>query len=411
MNTKRPIKRTQKEPEEHMHISSKRRCLSEKADCINPTFKDEKYIASRKICDYHYSIHVKPAKPEVRDAAIFLNFAYGFRERLFQEVKGKAEEREYMNIATKKLLSYADENIGPLKLFFMRIRNVFPFTGVVMHPQLWREEFPFELLMDLLESFDDEKLFVMLLMYLHKKQTMGKDFVRKIITNRALLVLFLDGALYEDNIKADLLNLYDMTSLSGQNKPSLKELLKEFILGFYNKYEEVFDYAKKAINKEVAEITKTISKNGELPGVTDHFLFRRVIMRGEKEKSICIEFLPFCKANVEYFASNKSVTICVGNGMTILPGSLSDSERVGEKLKLLSSDQLYKIMKSIFAKPTNLAAVASELGVTPDRAYRILSQLVEEKYILKESDNQTYTANKEHFTKIISILEKFGGDK
>ena len=240
---------------------------------------------------------------------------------------------------------------------------------------------------------------------------MNKDFVRKIIPNRNLLVMYLDGAMYDSQIKTDLMSLYDMTALSSEKNPSLKEVLKEFILNFYSKYEEVFEYASKAINKEIAGIEKIIKKEGELPDVTDNFLFRRVIMRGGIEKSVCIELLPFCRGNVEYFASYHSITVCVGNGNIILPGSLSDTGRLGEKLKLLTNDQLYKIMKSIFAKPTNLNTLAEELGVTPDRAYKILAQLVEERYVLKEEDNQTYTANKEYFTKIIHVLENYGGEK
>ena len=160
MRTKRTvIKRTKKEPAEQMHVNLKRNLLSQPAPCLNPAFKDEKYIASRKIGDYYYSIHVKPAKPEVRDAIIFLNCAYTTREELFIEVEGKAEERAYMSIATKKLLAYADENIGALKPFFTRMRDVFPFTSIVMHPQMWREEFSMDLLIELIDSYDDEMLF------------------------------------------------------------------------------------------------------------------------------------------------------------------------------------------------------------------------------------------------------------
>lgn len=411
MKTKKPgVRRNKKEIADHMHVNHRRSFRSEMAPCINPDFMDEKYIASRKVGDYYYSIYVKEARPMVRDAMIFLNFAYHSRERLFDEVQGKAEEREYMKIAMQKLLSYADENIGAFKLFFTKTNKTYPLTSVIMRPQMWREEFSLDLLMELIDEYTDEKLFTMLMMYLHKKQVMNKDFVSKIIANRDLLILFLDGALYESHIKTNLLELYDMTSLSEKNNPSLKVLFKNFILDFYNKYEEVFAYAQKAINKEVAEFVKSIKKYGELPGVTDNFVFRRVLIRNAKEKSVCVEFLPFCKANVEYFASYNAIVICVGNGIITLPGSLSDSERVGEKLRLLNSSQLYKIMKSIFAKPTNLATVATELGVSPDRAYRILSQLVEERYILKAEDNQTYTANKEHFTKIIQLLESFGGE-
>ena len=411
MRTKRVIlKRTRKAPEEQKHVNPKRLCLSEPAPCLNPAFKDEKYIASRKIGDYYYSIHVKPAQPVVRDAIIFLNFACNDRKILFQEVNGKAEERAYMSIATKRLLAYADENIGALRLFFTRVRDTFPITGVVMNTQLWRQEFSIDLLMELLDSYDDEMLFSMLLMYLHERQTMNKDFVKRIIPNRALLVMYLDGAMYGSQIKTDLMELYDMSSLGAENNPSLKEILKKFILGFYSKYEEVYEYASKVINKEIARIEKIIRKEGELPGVTDTFVFRRAILRGGIEKDICIELLPFCKSNVEYFAGYHMVTICVGNGKIILPGSLSDTGRLGEKLKLLTNDQLYKIMKSIFAKPTNLNAIATELGVTPERAYKILAQLVEEKYVLKEEDNQTYTANKEYFTKIIHVLENYGGE-
>lgn len=411
MRTKRTIiKRTRKTPEEQKHVNPNRLFLSEPAPCLNPAFKDEKYIASRKIGDYYYSIHVKPAKPEVRDAMIFLNFAYTDRESLYQEVNGKAEERAYMSIATKRLLAYADENIGALKLFFTRMRDTYPITGVVLNQQLWRQEFSLDLLIELIDLYDDEMLFTTLLVYLHERQMMNKDFVKRIIPNRALLVMYLDGAMYDNQIKTDLMELYDMSSLSAESKPSLKEILKKFILEFYSKYEEVFEYASKAINKEVARIEKTIRKEGELPGVTDTFVFRRIILRGGIEKSICIELLPFCRRNVEYFVSYHTVTICVGNGNSILPGSIADSGRIGEKLKLLTNDQLCKIMKSIFAKPTNLNTIAAELEVTPERAYKILAQLVEEKYVLKEENNQTYTANKEYFNKIIHVLENYGGE-
>ena len=412
MRTKRIIiKKTIKAPEEQKHVNPNRLFTSKPAPCLNPAYKDEKYIASRKIGDYYYSIHVKPAKPEVRDAMIFLNFAYNDRESLYQEVKGKAEERVYMSIATKRLLVYADENIGALRLFFKRVRDKFPFTGVIMMPQMWREEFSLDLLMELIDSYDDEKLFTMLLVYLHERQTMNKDFVKRIIPNRRLLVMYLEGAMYDTQIKTYLMELYDMSSLGAKDNPSLKEILKKFILGFYSKYEEVFKYASKAVNKEVARIEKIIKKEGELPGVTDTFVFRRAIMRGGIEKDICIELLPFCKGNVEYFAGYHTATICVGNGNIILPGSMSDTGRIGEKLKLLTNEQLYAIMKSIFVKPTNLNAIAKELGVSPDRAYKILAQLIEEKYVLKEEDTQTYVANKEYFTKIIRVLENYGGEE
>ena len=64
------------EPKEYMQGNKKRRCISEAASCINPKFEDEKYISSRKVDDFYYSIYVKPAKPEVRDAMMFLNIAF-----------------------------------------------------------------------------------------------------------------------------------------------------------------------------------------------------------------------------------------------------------------------------------------------------------------------------------------------
>ncbi|MBR3917872.1 MAG: winged helix-turn-helix transcriptional regulator [Clostridia bacterium] len=402
--------RVKKEPEEYMHINKKRRCISEAASCINPKFEDEKYIASRKFDDFYYSIYVKPAKPEVRDAMMFLNIAFQKRERLFEDVKGKAEARVYMRNATDRLLAYADEKIGFLRLFFTKSNNVFPLTGIVMYPEMWREEFPFELLLELIDSYDDERLFSMLLMFLHTKNKVNKDFVKGIMADRKIFVLYLDGASYEYSVKQDLLRMYDMTALSNKGNPSLKVLLKQFIQNFYRKYEEAYNYAIKAIEKELSEIEKEIRKNGELLGVTDYFVFRRLLMRGRMEKSICIEFSPFCKTNIEFFASYSGITICVGNCKRTTDDSMADSERVGEKLKLLGNERLYKIMKSIFAKPTSLAEIASDFGISMSNAYKILSKLVEERYIYKNEDNQKYIANKEHFMNVVHLFEKYGGE-
>ena len=117
------------------------------------------------------------------------------------------------------------------------------------------------------------------------------------------------------------------------------------------------------------------------------------------------------RKNLEYFANTAGITICVGNSLRIAPGSLSDTERVGEKLKLLNNEQLYKIMRSIFDKPITLAELSTEFGVSPDRAYKILSKLVAERYVLREKDDLKYYANKEHFTNIIRLLEGFGGEE
>ena len=68
-------------------------------------------------------------------------------------------------------------------------------------------------------------------------------------------------------------------------------------------------------------------------------------------------------------------------------------------------------MRSIFDKPITLAELSTEFGVSPDRAYKILSKLVAERYVLREKDDLKYYANKEHFTNIIRLLEGFGGEE
>ena len=99
------------------------------------------------------------------------------------------------------------------------------------------------------------------------------------------------------------------------------------------------------------------------------------------------------------------LTICAGNGVRTLADSLADSERVGEKLKLLGNERLFKIMKSIFAKPISLAELASEFGISMSNAYKILSKLVEERYIYKNEEDQKYVANKEHFLNVHLSLQ------
>ena len=226
--------KVKKEPKDYMQGNKKRRCISEAASCINPKFEDEKYISSRKVDDFFYSIYVKPAKPEVRDAMMFINIAFQRRESLFEDVQGKAEARVYMRTAIDRLLAYVDEKIGFLRLFFIKSNEVFPLTGIIMHPEMWREEFPFELLLELIDSYDDERLFAMLLMFLHTKKKVSRDFVKRIMADRKILVLYLDGASYEFSVKQDILRMYEMTSLSNKSNPSLKVLLKQFIFCLHN---------------------------------------------------------------------------------------------------------------------------------------------------------------------------------
>lgn len=411
MSNKKSRGRFARIPAQEKHTKESYHFKSEPAPCINPKFEDEQYLASRKVGDYHYSIFVKPAQPEVRDAIIFLNTATHDRERLYHEISAKAYAREYMKIATHRLLEYVDANIGELRLFFMKNRYVYPMSGVIMVQQLWRENFPLELLLDLIKSYDDEDLYTMLLVHLHTKKTMNEDFIKKMIVNRDLLVLYLEGAPYKNAVKKDLIKLYDSTKLGNPKKPSLKSKLCKFILEYYKKYQEVYGFVQNFIEKDIERIKKEIRKTGELAKVTDNFIFRIMLTRYQKEKSVCIEFLPFCRENVEYFSTDKTIVICVGNGAISMPGALSDTARVGEKLKLLSDEQLYKVMRSIFAKPTTLAELSSEFGLTQNATYKILAKLVEERYILKEDDNQTYYANRNFFDNIIQLIERFGGDE
>ena len=394
-------------PAEEKHTKEADHFKSEPAPCINPMFEDEKFLASRKVGEYNYSIYVKPAQPEVRDAIVFLNIASYDRERLYHEISAKAHAREYMKIAARRLLEYVDENIGELRLFFTRSRYVYPMTGVIMYPHLWRENFPLGLLLDLV----DEKLYTMLLVHLHTKETMREDFLKKMLVDRKLLIMYLEGAAYEKSVKKDLIRLYDSTSVGNKNKPSLKKKLRKFIQNYYQKYQEVFPFVQSFVEKDIEKIKKEIRKTGGLAKVTDNFIFRTMLMRYQKEKAVCIEFLPFCRENVEYFSTDKTIVICVGNGAIPMPGSINDTARVGEKLKLLSDEQLYRIMRSIFAKPTTLTQLSSEFGLTPNATYRVLAKLVEERYIIKEEDNQTYHANKEFFNNIIQLIERFGGDE
>ena len=67
-------------------------------------------------------------------------------------------------------------------------------------------------------------------------------------------------------------------------------------------------------------------------------------------------------------------------------------------------------MKSIFAKPVGLAEIASDFGISMSNAYKILSKLVEERYIYKNEEDQTYVANKEHFLNVVDLFKKYGGE-
>lgn len=382
---------------------------SEPAPYIDNKFSDEKYIAHRKVGNYYYSIYIKPCQPEIRDALIFLNVSTnrGRERTIIPEVSAADENR--LKTASDELLGYIYKNCGLLRLFFTRIRSNYPITSIIIRPIMFWEDMTLENVIEVIDWNSNKDLFCILLSQLHEYISLPMDILQHAMKDREHFYTYMDGASYSPAIKADLIALYESCDFNDPDKPSLKEMLFEFLKDYYREYEICFNSIRDIVGKEQEHMKCEIEKYGELPCVTDHFLFRKMIMVGGKEKAVCLEKLAFSLGNIEYLTTHTCCVICVGHGIGAPLGDVNDYERLGEKLKNFTDNATSKILWLLSRKPSSIEKIMEVTQMNKDSAYRLTATLIEQKILIKNDETNEFVLNKEHLRKIIKLLEKYGG--
>ncbi|MFR1518861.1 MAG: hypothetical protein ACLSVG_08830 [Clostridia bacterium] len=386
-------------------------CLraSEPAAYIDDKFADEKYISHRKIGDYRYSIYVKPCQPEIRDALMFLNMSTDTTLNRSIVEKDDTEDEIRLKNASNELLGYIFKNCGLLRPFFYKTKYSFIVTSVLLCPIMWWEDITLDDVFAVINRYSDKDLFCVLLSYLHKRILMPTDVLRNSLKDRNHFYTYMEGAAYTSSIKGELIALYEACSFGNPQNPTLKEMLFDFLKNYYNEFKRCFESVRDIIERERDEIEQNIFMLGEVPKVTNTFLFRKTLMFGDKEKPVCLEKLAFNNSNLEYFGKTSSMVIIMGHGDYEDLGNPEDYERLGDKLKNFTDDATKQVLKLLSKKPSNIETIMEVTGMNKDGAYRLTALLIEQKILIKDDETNEYVLNREHLMNIIRLLEKYGG--
>ena len=382
---------------------------SEPAPYLDDKFSDEKYISHRKVGNYYYSIYIKPCQPEMRDALLFLNSSTNKEtpRPIIPEVSVVDESR--LKSASDELLSYIYKKCGLLRLFFSRVRSNYPITSIIIRPIMFWEDVTLEKVIEVINWNSNKDLFCVLLSQLHESISLPMDILQHAMKDREHFYTYMDGASYSPANKDDLIALYESCDFNDPDKPSLKEMLFEFLEDYYREYKIRFECIRDIVAKEQEYMKCQIEKYGDLPWITNHFLFRKMIMVGGKEKAVCLEKLAFSRGNVEYFTTRSCCVICVGHGSSISPGSVNDYERLGDKLKNFTDDATSEILRLLSRRSANIEKIMEVTQMNKDSAYRLTNILIEQQILIKNDETNEFVLNKEHLRKIIKLLEKYGG--
>ncbi len=379
------------------------------APYIDEKFADEKFISHRRVGDYYYSVYIKPCQPEIRDALIFLNISSN--KDIKRDVVAEDEEADEFRLkaAADELLSYIYKNCGLLRLFFTRVRDYYPITSVAIRPLLFWEDLTLEKVIEVIDWNSDKDLFCILLDLLHNYRKMPLPILQNAMKDRERFYTFLEGASYTPEIKADLTALYEACNFNDPEKPSVKEMLFQFLTEYFEEFKIRFESIRDIIEKERERMKGEIEKYGEIPYITDQYLFRRMIMNGKSEKTICVEKLAFSMGNVEYFSTGSTCVICVGHGFRMELGGLCDYERIGVKLKNFTDDATTKILGLLSRTPGSIEKIMEVTGMNKDAVYRLTTVLIEQQILIKNDKTNEFVLNRDHLMKIIRLLEKYGG--
>ena len=186
-------------------------------------------------------------------------------------------------------------------------------------------------------------------------------------------------------------------------------MLFDFLKNYYEEFKRCFESVRDIIERERDEIEQNILVLGEIPKVTNTFLFRKMLMLGDKEKPVCLEKLAFNNSNFEYLGNHSSLVIIMGHGDYADLGNPEDYERLGDKLKNFTDDATKQVLKLLSKKPSNIETIMEVTGMNKDGAYRLTALLIEQKILIKDDVTNKYVLNREQMMKLIRLLEKYGG--
>lgn len=384
--------------------------ISEPAPYFDEKYADAKYLSHRKVGDHYYSIYIMPCGPAPRDALMMLNYTSNDRSgAVYLTYENEEQDELRIRAASSILMSYIYKKCGLLRLFFTRTRENYPLTSVILRPAFFREELTMQQVFEIISGKSETDLFCTLLECLHTFKMMPYEILQYAMRNRENFYTYMEGASYAPPVKAELIALYESCSLGDSRKPSLKSMLLEFLSDYYEEYEICFESVRDIVEKDLARMKSQVETYGELLNVTDHYLFRRMLMGGPKEQSVCLEKLAFTAGTIEYFCNRGACIISIGHGRVNPPGNHMDYERIGDKLKNFSDIATKKILDALANGPCSLETIMAATGLNRDAAYRMTSLLTEQKVIQKIDGTNEYVLNKKHLMKLIRILEKYGG--
>ena len=384
--------------------------ISEPAPYFDEKYADAKYLSHRKVGDHYYSIYIMPCGPAPRDALMMLNCTSNDRSgAVYLTYENEEQDELRIRVASGILTSYIYKKCGLLRLFFTRTRENYPLTSVILRPAFFGEELTMRQVYEIISGKSEADLFCTLLECLHTFKMMPYEILQYAMRNRENFYTYMEGASYAPSVKAELIALYESCSLGDSRKPSLKSMLLEFLSDYYEEYEICFESVRDIVEKDLARMKSQVETYGELLNVTDHYLFRRMLMGGPKEQSVCLEKLAFTAGTIEYFCNRGACIISIGHGRVNPPGNHMDYERIGDKLKNFSDIATKKILDALANGPCSLETIMAATGLNRDAAYRMTSLLTEQKVIQKIDGTNEYVLNKKHLMKLIKILEKYGG--
>ena len=365
---------------------------------------------------YHYYLSVKPSKPEIRDAIALLSFST--REDEFSKkvnTSNKLEEEEVQQLleSRARLFGFIYKNGAILRPFFYySLTYHVTILKTLLYNCIWKLDLSAEEVLAEVASFKDEELFCTLLMYLHKHMRFPTDILEHVVRDRERFLLFMDGAGYAEDIKRELIALYEACNLGQEGKiPTLKNRLVWFLRDYYEEFKKEYELLQPIIDRELDKIKGQIARYKCLPNATEGYIFNRMLQKGHPDKIVTVEHMAFSYESVAYTATNSWIILNLGYHYYNYNNNDADSmEHFGEKLKPIAEDNTKRLLDLLHQNPCNFDTVMEKLQISKDAAYRLTNTLLKQNIIFKDEENGNFQINQQHLRKLRDLLERHGKD-
>ena len=374
---------------------------------------DLNYLQRNKETGPEYTLYVKPCNAEIRDALGILHIATRPENYTRFAEQGKASGNdERLDRALSNVYSYIYKHCGFLRPFFYMTRYHQVVTSILLYDTMMKENLSIDDAIAKFGSYSSSELFCILLTYLHNHVRFPMEFFKGVLLYRERFLLYMDGASYDDDIKYELIELYDSCDLSNPSKPSLKEMFTSFIRGYFKEFVKQYGLIKPIIEREHDKVKRKVAKDGCLPTVTDSYVFKDMVAKGNTKKKVCLEQMAFCYDNVQYYGDSTSILVSLGyhyyNQNENHPENIS---RIGSKLRPFADDSMKLIMDILAKKSCNLRELVKKTQLTRDAVYRTTNLLLEQRILIKNDETNKFSLDKEHLIDLVKLLERYGGDK